>query len=184
MPDTDVETTERLLVKTRKICRLIGLAMIVVFVFLCIWWLASSGVMVCSLFDPGFSDNPVNGFTLVNYVLCGIAMAAICITLIKIFSDTSLIKIFSDTSKGHSPFTMLQVKRLRLIAISLLAYGVLEFVMTCSAAFMNQGWAGSSAGSVSPTLNFFPLVAAAVVFAFSFVFKYGILLQKLSDETL
>lgn len=83
MPDTDVETTERLLVKTRKICRLIGLAMIVVFVFLCIWWLASSGVMVCSLFDPGFSDNPVNGFTLVNYVLCGIAMAAICITLIK-----------------------------------------------------------------------------------------------------
>lgn len=150
MPDTDVETTERLLVKTRKICRLIGLAMIVVFVFLCIWWLASSGVMVCSLFDPGFSDNPVNGFTLVNYVLCG----------------------------------MLQVKRLRLIAISLLAYGVLEFVMTCSAAFMNQGWAGSSAGSVSPTLNFFPLVAAAVVFAFSFVFKYGILLQKLSDETL
>ena len=175
MPDTDVETTERLLVKTRKICRLIGLAMIVVFVFLCIWWLASSGVMVCSLFDPGFSDNPVNGFTLVNYVLCGIAMAAICITLIK---------IFSDTSKGHSPFTMLQVKRLRLIAISLLAYGVLEFVMTCSAAFMNQGWAGSSAGSVSPTLNFFPLVAAAVVFAVSFVFKYGILLQKLSDETL
>ena len=174
MPDTDVETTERLLVKTRKICRLIGLAMIVVFVFLCIWWLASSGVMVCSLFDPGFSDNPVNGFTLVNYVLCCIAMAAICITLIK---------IFSDTSKGHSPFTMLQVKRLRLIAISLLAYGVLEFVMTCSAAFMNQGWAGSSAGSVSPTLNFFPLVAA-VVFAFSFVFKYGILLQKLSDETL
>ena len=110
MPDTDVETTERLLVKTRKICRLIGLAMIVVFVFLCIWWLASSGVMVCSLFDPGFSDNPVNGFTLVNYVLCGIAMAAICITLIK---------IFSDTSKGHSPFTMLQVKRLLLRVASL-----------------------------------------------------------------
>ena len=49
MPDTDVETTERLLVKTRKICRLIGLAMIVVFVFLCIWWLCSIPVSQITL---------------------------------------------------------------------------------------------------------------------------------------
>lgn len=36
----------------------------------------------------------------------------------------------------------------------------------------------------TPTLNLFPIVAAAVVFAFSFVFKYGVLLQEFSDDTL
>ena len=33
-------------------------------------------------------------------------------------------------------------------------------------------------------IDFAPLIAAAVLFAFSFVFKYGVLLQELSDETL
>ena len=33
-------------------------------------------------------------------------------------------------------------------------------------------------------INFAPFIAAAVVFAFSFVFKYGVLLQEFSDETL
>lgn len=175
MLDAETEATEFLLIKTRKICHFISYVMIAVFAFLCIWWLISIGVMICSLLNPSFSDNPVNGLALVNYVLCGIAMEAICVTRIR---------IFSDTSKGQSPFTMLQVKRLRLVAIALLAYAVLEFGMTCSATFMKQGWMDASAGNVSPTLNLFPLVAAAVVFAFSFVFKYGVLLQELSDETL
>lgn len=175
MLDAETEATGCLLVKTRKICRFISYAMVAVFGVLCIWWLVSIGVMICSLLNPGFSDNPVNGLTLVNYVLCGIAMAAICVTLIR---------VFSDTSKGQSPFTMLHVRRLRLVAIALLAYAVLEFGMTCSATFMKQGWMDASVGGASPTLNLFPLVAAAVVFAFSFVFKYGVLLQKFSDETL
>ena len=175
MLDTAAEVTGRLLVRTRKICSFISFAMITVFAFLCVWWLVSIGVMSFSLFDPGFSDNPVSGFALVNYALCGVAMAMTCITLIK---------IFSDTSKGQSPFTMLQVRRLRLVAISLLSYAVLEFGMTCSAAFMKQGWMDASVGGAFPTLNLFPIIAAAVVFAFSFVFKYGVLLQELSDETL
>lgn len=175
MIDPETEATGLLLVKTRKICRLISIAMIALFAFLCIWWLVSIGVMACSLLNPSFSDNPVNGITLVIYVLCGIAMAVICVILIK---------IFSDTSKGQSPFTMLQVRRLRLVAIALLAYVVLEFGMTCSAAFMKQGWLDTTMGSTSPTLNLFPLVAAAVVFAFSYVFKYGVLLQEFSDDAI
>ncbi len=39
-------------------------------------------------------------------------------------------------------------------------------------------------GNAIVAFNFAPLVAAAVVFAFSFVFKYGVLLQEFSDETL
>lgn len=175
MIDKNVQETERLLAKASKACKIINIIMKVVVVFLCLWWLVSIGVMVGSLAIPGFSDNPVTIVTLLGYVLCGIAMVAICVTLIK---------IFSDSSKGLSPFTMLQARRLKTLAVELLIYAALEFGLTCAASMSQQGWMNGSTSGVSPTLNLFPFVAAAVIFAFSFVFKYGVLLQKLSDETL
>ncbi|MBC5584283.1 hypothetical protein H8S61_08745 [Eggerthella sp. NSJ-70] len=174
MLDADAEETGRLLVKTQKICRLIRFAMIVVFVFLCVWWFVSSCVMAYTLLNPELFDNPVTGLSLAIYAVSGVAMAIVCVTLIK---------IFQEASKGRSPFTMLQVGRLRLVAAALLGYALLEFVMTCTASLTQQGWMGSSLNG-APTLNLFPIVAAGVVFAFSFVFKYGVLLQEFSDDTL
>ena len=174
MLDTDIEETGRLLIKTQQICRFISFVMIVVFILLCAWWFVSSCVMSYTLLNPKLFDNPVTMLSLDVYIVSGVAMAVVCVTLIK---------IFQEVSKGRSPFTRLQVNRLRLVAVALLAYAVLEFVMTCTVSLAQQGWMRSSLGSV-PTLNLFPIIAAAVVFAFSFVFKYGVLLQELSDETL
>ena len=61
-----------------------------------------------------------------------------------------------------------------------LVYAVLEVVLTGVVPFM----AGGVDEGFIPTLNLFPFVASAVVFAFSFVFKYGVLLQEFSDETI
>lgn len=124
-----------------------------------------------------FDSNSINNVgylnlpALVMYVFSCAVMAVTCVTLIK---------IFSDASKGCSPFTMIQVRRLRLMAAALLVYAILEFAITYCSSFARQDWAGPSVA----TVDLFAIIAAAVVFAFSFVFKYGILLQKLSDETL
>lgn len=174
MLDADTKETIHLLIKTQKICRIIRTATIAVFTFLCIWWLVSSCVMAYTLLNPELFDNPVTALSLAIYVISGVAMAVVCLTLIK---------IFQEASKGRSPFTMLQVGRLRLVAVALLGYAMLEFAMTCIASLTQQGWMSSSS-SGAPTLNLFPIVAAGVIFAFSFVFKYGVLLQEFSDDTL
>lgn len=169
--------TEYSLEKAKSACKLICLVMKAVFVFLCIWWLVSVVVIGSSLLNPELLNNAtsVNVFTLVIYATSVVVMVMICLTLIK---------VFSDTSKGESPFTMLQVRRLRLVSVALLAYAILEFAMSCNAVWMQEGWMNVSANGEVATMNLFPLVAAAVVFAFSFVFKYGVLLQEFSDETI
>lgn len=173
----DRSQTERSLTKTNRACRFISGLMKVIFALMCIWWLISVGVMCGSLLRPELfnNGNPVNGLTLAIYVISVTTMVVICITLIR---------IFSDASKGDTPFAMMQVRRLRLVAAMLLTYAVLEFAMSCNATFAQQEWISSSVSSAVPTLNLFPFMAAVVIFAFSFVFKYGVLLQELSDETL
>ncbi|WP_270295857.1 DUF2975 domain-containing protein [Eggerthella sinensis] len=171
--DADAKETESSLIRTNKVCKFICALMKLVFVFVCIWWAIVIVVMIIALFDSNSINNV--GYlslpALVLYVLSCVVMAVTCVTLIK---------IFSDASKGCSPFTMVQVQRLRLMAIALLSYAILEFAITYCSSFARQDWVGPSIA----TVDLFAIVAAAVVFAFSFVFKYGVLLQELSDETL
>ena len=75
-----------------------------------------------------------------------------------------------------------------MISCLLLLYAVLDSAITLNTAAMqletfNSGYISTNESTVL-TLNFAPFVAAAVVYAFSFVFKYGVLLQEFSDETL
>ena len=171
--DADVKETELSLDRTNKVCKFICALMKLVFALVCIWWVATIIVMTIALFDSNSINNVgyLNLPALVMYVFSRAVMAVTCVTLIK---------IFSDASKGCSPFTMIQVRRLRLMAAALLVYAILEFAITYCSSFARQDWAGPSVA----TVDLFAIIAAAVVFAFSFVFKYGILLQKLSDETL
>ena len=173
----DAKETERSLLKTNRVCKFICMLMKLVFLLLCVWWTGSIGVMGCSLVNPDILNNviKVNALMLAIYFASVVVMVVACLCLIR---------IFSDASKGSSPFTMVQVRRLRLVAGSLLLYGVLEFVMTIAVSSAQQGFANMTLNGEVATINLFPLVAAAVVFAFFFVFKYGVLLQELSDDTI
>ncbi|WP_417351661.1 hypothetical protein, partial [Gordonibacter pamelaeae] len=99
-----------------------------------------------------------------------------------------LIGVFSDAANGRSPFTLEQVKRLRIMALSLLVYAVLEVAFSASSVMMQLGSINSgyfsTNGSGIITIDFAPFIAAAVVYAFSFVFKYGVLLQEFSDDVI
>ena len=83
---------------------------------------------------------------------------------------------------------MAQVKRLQIIALLLLAYAVLDFVTAYNSASLqlqaiNSGFISTNDSAIL-TLNFSPLIASAAVYAFSFVFKYGVLLQEFSDDVI
>lgn len=179
MHNEEILETEKSLSKIRKVCRLISTITIVIFALLCIWWVFTVAMIVVSLVNPELFDS-VEGSGITGVLLLFVYGIVIGVIF------TILIKIFKDTSEGASPFTILQVRRLRIIALMLVFYMLLDSGIKYNAAFlqfngMNSGYASMS--SVA-TIDFAPLMAAAVVFAFSFVFKYGVLLQELSDETL
>lgn len=175
------DATESALAKTNKACRFIGVALKIVFAIFVVFWVGTALIMTLSLVFPGsfgLMEN-VALHNIVLYVGQGIVIAVMFV---------AFMSIFSDVSKGETPFTMMQVRRLRLVAGMLVLYGFLDFAVAASAAVMqinglDSGFVATSGNIIIP-INLVPLIAAAVVFAFSFVFKYGVLLQKFSDETL
>lgn len=176
-----MEETAHSLIRVRKVCKFLCSAMKVLFVVFCLGWVAVSGATVYSLINPDAFDI-VNNVSWLSSVLC-IVYGAIAAGIFLV-----LIAIFSDASNGDSPFTMKQVKRLRIISAMLVLYAVVDFVASASMPFtrvdnLGLGYAAITAKTVIP-INFTPIIAAAIIFSFSYVFKYGVLLQKLSDETL
>lgn len=165
----------------QRVCKLLRIVMSIIFVVLCIFWLISTGSMIFSFLNVGpgsHADNigPLN-------IILSFAYGGIIAVMYFIF-----ISMFSDVLRGESPFTLAQVKRLRLIAGTLVVYALLDFIGACNNALfqihtLNSGYISTSDSAIV-MINFTPLLAAAVVFAFSFIFKYGVLLQEFSDDTL
>ncbi len=89
---------------------------------------------------------------------------------------------------------MQNANRLALLAIILLLCTVFEallttvdshFVLSLGEHSVEVGnFVRSFSSDSGTTLNLFPLLMSAMFFALSYVFKYGVLLQQESDETL
>lgn len=178
--DGSVETADSL-EKIKRVCGLLRNTLKILFVIFCLGWLFSLGATLYSFFDPGVFGI-LDNVSISSVVLC-LVYGVIAATMFKVFID-----MFSDAANGNSPFTLEQVKRLRIIAVMLVLYAVFEFLISASTPFMqmdqwNSGYAATGENTII-AINFAPFIAAAVVFAFSFVFKYGVLLQEFSDETL
>lgn len=102
--------------------------------------------------------------------------------------------MLGEISENRTPFTMKNSKRLLAIGFILVAYSVLEevFVFFISQFDVSMLDSVIHLGNVvrdhlpgsGTALNMFPLIMAAMFFALSYVFKYGVLLQQESDETL
>ena len=177
MIDPDAAEAEKSLDKIKGICKVLNVVMRTLFVILLIFWCISTGSMIFSLMGP----EPANGIGPLNVALC-FAYGAVIAVMFFMF-----IGMFSDVSKESSPFTLSQVKRLRMIALMLLAYALLDFAGAYNSALLqldtlNSGYITANSSAIV-MVNFAPFIAAAVVFAFSFVFKYGVLLQEFSDDT-
>lgn len=104
--------------------------------------------------------------------------------LLKIMQD-----VFEDIAKGSSPFTSMQVKRLRFAALILFIGALVETLFSGSAfsivqnCDMNISYHDSSISGNALKINAGSLIGAAFLFT-SYVFEYGALLQEFTDDTL
>lgn len=177
MLQDDLQETENSLNNVKRVCSFINIALKIIFVLFCIYWLIVIGSTVYA-YGANTTDKP-NLISFFLYFAHGIVLALLLLTFIG---------IFSDVVKGKPPFAMPQVKRLRIIAGLLVVYAVIDFAVTANATLFQydnlvSGYISTTGNEIIP-INLAPIFGAAVVFAFSFVFKYGILLQELSDETI
>lgn len=166
--------------RTQKACKVFAIIMRIGIALSTIIWIAIIVSMSSSLLSIGpFEDS--------NVSLVGIFMYAchciILLVLLIIFHN-----VFSDTAKGKPPFASIQVERLRTVSALLLVLFALEAAISFlepSLFFDHGGMEMSSAtASSAVTIDMAPLIAAVVVYAFSFVFEYGVLLQEDSDEVI
>lgn len=105
-----------------------------------------------------------------------------------------LSRMLGDISEDRTPFTFQNANRLLFLALVLLLYSVLEALLASvdshfvfiagNASIEIGGFMRDFASNSGTTLNLFPLLMSAMFFALSYVFKYGVLLQQESDETL
>ncbi|OUO95324.1 hypothetical protein [Rubneribacter badeniensis] len=177
MPNQEENDARESLSKVCKVCKFLNFAMKSIFLVFCFWWTVSSLFMACSLMNLNsfFSVGNISVVGLFLYILDGVVIGVML---------AILIKVFSDAANGESPFSMIQVRRLRKMSLALVGYAIIDFGISCNAAFLHYDGRYSAMEDPVITINFAPFIAAAVVFAFSFVFKYGVLLQEFSDETL
>ena len=163
-----------------RACKVLSTIIKIIFAVLCVYWVFTTCFMVYTVFtDPTGSSGGLDFLRIVLHL----AYIAVIVALFVVING-----MFTDVAKGQTPFAMFQVKRLRIISVLLVAYCVLDIAITSNNALLqysglNTGFVSTNENVIIP-VNFSPLIAAAIVFAFSFVFKYGVLLQEFSDETL
>ena len=178
--DEDSRATANSLMRINKVCMGIKIVLKVVFVIICVSWVLVAGVMVLSF--TGALSSGESGSTGIVPILLHIARGCMVAVLFAI-----LIGVFSEAAKGESPFTLKQVKRLRMMSLALLVYALLGIAFSVGSVMLQLGSLNSgyisTASSAIITIDFAPFIAAAGVFAFSVVFQYGVLLQEFSDDT-
>ncbi len=94
-----------------------------------------------------------------------------------------------DVSKGETPFTRLQIRRMSATAWIMLGFTILSFVWSPLTTSLQAAMGAFDVGFVSTPntldfhINFGALVAAGAFFLFAYILDYGKTLQELADET-
>ena len=88
-----------------------------------------------------------------------------------------LYRIFAAISKEHTPFTAVNAKRMKQVAILVIIMGVINSIIE----FVAQRLLASPEGY---SIDLMWVVIAAVIYCIALIFDYGCQLQQQSDETL
>ncbi len=152
---------------------------ILIFALLVLYWLIQMSITVYSAVkgEPSASAGEQNVFTLVYSLLFSAYIIAVMVMVIR---------LLQSIRRGSTPFTMVNVRRLRQIGWMLVAFELLQHLTTrlfwaAASGRVEEGekvvyYFSSTAGMV--------LIVGLAVLAISLVFQYGVELQQLSDETL
>lgn len=163
----------------KKVCRCLKGISFVCLATLLAAWLLLLILMIADAMTGGLDAHQVKGLLFV--ALYGTA------ALLLLFVA---YRSFSDVASGGSPFTMKQVARFRNSALLLLALVLVD-------AFLSTGFIyGIDVGGVDFValgnfgtdnnqirINATMLFFAIMLFGIAALFRYGVLLQRLTDET-
>lgn len=98
----------------------------------------------------------------------------------------SMGDVFGEIAYGHTVFSELQVKRMRVASFSMLIYLIMDsFVCPWSASLLSPDgiFATYDNVGVGANINLGLVLLVVVLFGVTSVFRYGVLLQGLSDDT-
>lgn len=125
-------------------------------------------------------------YDLVCHLLYAVPVAVSA--FISIYILYVIGSICDSIRHGSSPFTVHTSRQIKVVSFLLLVSFVLQAVVSVipfdgySLGVMRIGLAKQGDGVVAD-LSISTLVASAIGFVLSYVFKYGALLQRLSDDT-
>lgn len=132
-------------------------------------------------FSDGSSTSLYDGFRL----LTGFLWLSILVMVFWVASN-----IFKDISRGRSPFTLKNAKRITYLGWAMILIAVVELIVSPGffAAVHAPGFDVAAiltddAESLLIPVDVKPIVLAFICFGLSCIFEYGSLLQQVSDET-
>ena len=169
------------LLRLENIAKPLYVALRVVMVTFAIGW-----SLLFVAFFVSLATSEVGLYDLVCHLLYAVPVAVSA--FINIYILYVIGSICDSIRHGSSPFTMHTSRQIKVVSFLLLVSFVLQAVVSVipcdgySLGVMRIGLAKQGDGVVAD-LSISTLVASAIGFVLSYVFKYGALLQRLSDDT-
>lgn len=112
---------------------------------------------------------------------CSWAIAGAMVNLILLFISTWFISLLAKAFRDcQSPFEEKVIQRMKWFAYSLIPWVVISNIV---AFFERKLWV-SGAGGFDYSIDFSVVIIVLVILALAYIFQYGAVLQKESDETL
>lgn len=176
------EFIQKSLTRIGNISGKISIVFKVVFTIFVVFAVLFFGISLAGAFAPGLLPFTTIPFDL-GLISTLLSSTIICIVLFAI------AVVFEDISLGNSPFTLMQAKRISFIGWLLIIGVILEAFISPYSSFImniadiNLGYIASSQNYPGIFINGHYLIEAIVCFCLSYAFKYGALLQQLSDDT-
>lgn len=185
----DQEANERnqALIRAIRTCKVISKLCMTAFLIIILWIVFAFCVMMISLVNAPLSEGVIQSALpmVILYTLYGINYSLIPLTVGKMFKDIWM---------HRKPFQQSACTQLRYLSGILIVYTILEFIAGVVSSQLIipvhdvevaiGNFVGDFAYNAGTTVDIFPLIIAGVFFALSYVFKYGVSLQRDSDETL
>jgi hypothetical protein len=169
--------------RMKKICRVIRVITWIGLAAFILVWLILACLLVLDLIEHGMT-----GVVLAKIAYLILFGAFVCAVL------AIALRAFSDIVAGESPFSLKQVRRLHLLGTIFFLLALCEAVLSAlpivvpfQVELLGQSLGlsiMSGTGSPFVQVNILALMMTAMCHAFSTIFKHGVSLQQLSDDTL
>lgn len=170
------------LLRLENIAKPLYVALRIVMAAFAIGWSLFFAAFIASLMSSGGSLPD-----LVGNFLCAVPVAVFA--FLNVYILYVIGSIFNSMRHGDTPFTMRVSRQIKIVSYLLLLSFLLEAFVSViplddySLGVMRIGLARQEGGVVA-NFSVSTLIASIIGFVLSYVFKYGALLQRLSDDTI